>query len=370
MSLKDHFRKIVSHLLEKFLAVTELPDKSIGIPKKILVIRQHNQFGDLLASVSLFRAIKETFPDSHLTLIASPENYYGVLKNEFIDELFIYDRKKLWSFSYLSKMKNILRNNYDLAVVPVTVAVSLTSCILTGFSKAGIKIGPSILNGNKNNLSFVFNHRIEMNWTKCPDAHVSDFILDIVRPFGIRTKNYKSSISFDESDNNTAEEFLNSFLPDEYNLLIGFHVGAGKEQNRWSLKKYVELIKLIQLNNKLKFYFTGSNADFEELNYMRNNFDDTCGYFLNRTIPQLAALITKSDFFITNDTGVMHVAGATKTPQISIFGPTNPFNWAPVGEKKYFIRKSELIDDISVNDVYNLFGLILNKQKSKDEKKY
>jgi ADP-heptose:LPS heptosyltransferase len=368
MFLKDYFRKTVSHLLEKFLAVTELQDKSIGIPQKILIIRQHNQFGDMLASVSLFRAIKETFPDSHLTLIASPENYYAVLKNEFIDELFIYDRKKFWNLSYLSKVKKILRSNYDLAVVPVTVAVSLTSCILAGFSNAKIKIGPSILNGSKNSLSFVFHHRIDMNWAKCPDAHVSDFILDIVRPFGIRTKNYKTSISFDERDTNKAEEFINSLLPDEYNLLIGFHVGAGKKQNRWSLKKYVELIKLIQSKNKLKFYFTGSNADSEEIDYMRDCFDDTCGYFLNRAIPELAALISKSDFFITNDTGVMHVAGATKTPQISIFGPTNPFNWAPVGEKKYFIRKSELIDDVSVNDVYNLFELILSKQNNAETK--
>ncbi|MCX6168298.1 MAG: glycosyltransferase family 9 protein [Ignavibacteriales bacterium] len=362
MSLKDHFRKIVSQILEKFLAVPELSNKSIGDPQRILIIRQHNQFGDLLASVSLFRAIKETFPDSHLTLIASPENYYAVVKNEFIDELFIYDRKKFINPSYISKVKNILHNNYDLALVPVTVAVSITSCILAGFSKAKIKIGPNSLNGDKNNLAFVFNYKIDMDWSKCPDAHVSDFILDLVRPFGIKTKNYNSSISFDDFDRNESDKFLNSFLPEEHNILIGFHVGAGKEQNRWSLKKYVELIKLIQSNHKLKFYFTGSSADSEELSYMKKHFDDSCGYYLNKSIPQLAALISKSDYFITNDTGVMHVAGATTTPQISIFGPTNPFNWAPIGDEKYFIRKSELIDDVSVEDVYNLFELILKKK--------
>ena len=73
-----------------------------------------------------------------------------------------------------------------------------------------------------------------------------------------------------------------------------------------------------------------------------------------------------SDLFISNDTGIMHVAGTTETPQISIFGPTNPFNWAPIGINKYFIRKSELIDDVSVEDVYHLCEMILSKKEIKN----
>jgi len=368
MSLKDRFRKFAINLLEKFLAAPELTDKSIGIPKKILVIRQHNQFGDLLASVSLFRAIKESFPSSHLTLIASVENHHAVTKNEFIDELIIYDRRKLLYLTYIAQIKKILRKDYDLAIVPATVAVSLTSCIIAALSKAKIKIGPGILNGNKNDLAYVFHHKINLDWRKCPDAHVSDFILDIVRPFGIKTKNFKSSISFTQLDVITADEFLTTFPSDQFTLLIGFHVGAGKQQNRWSLYKYVELIKRIQSKHKIKFYFTGSRADSVEMDFMKSRFNDRCGYFIDRTIPQLAALINMSSLFITNDTGVMHVAGTTKTPQISLFGPTNPFNWAPVGAEKFFIRKSELIDDISVDDVYNLSEFIVGKQECNDGK--
>lgn len=369
MSIKDRFRKVAINLLKKFLAAPELTDQSIGTPQKILVIRQHNQFGDLLASVSLLRAIKESFPSCHLTLIASVENHQAVIKNEFIDNLVIYDRRKLLSPAYITQFKKILRKDYDLAIVPATVAVSLTSCIIAAFSKAKIKIGPGILNGDKNDLAYVFHHRINLDWRKCPDAHVSDFTLDIVRPFGIKTRNFKSSVSFTENDIKTADEFLETFGPGQFSLLIGFHIGAGKQQNRWSLFKYAGLIERIQSKYKIKFYFTGSKADSVEIDFMENHFDNHCGFFIDRTIPQLAALIDKSNFFITNDTGVMHVAGTTGTPQISLFGPTNPFNWAPIGPEKFFIRKSELIDDISVNDVYNLFELIVGKQKSNDGKK-
>ncbi len=364
MSLKDYFRKVIINILEKFLAVPEVLDKSLGNPKNILVIRQHNQFGDLLASVSLFRAIKEIYPNSHITLIASAQNYYAVDKNKFIDEIFVFKNNKIWIPNYIFRLKKLLRRDWDLTIVPVTVAVSLTSCILTGLSKAKIKIGPKELNGDKNNLAFVFNHRLKLDWRKCPDAHVSDFILDIVRPFGIRTKNFSTSVFYDDGDIKTANEFIGSLFPKEDCPLIGFHIGAGKQQNRWPLEKFVELIERIKKKMSVRIYFTGSDADKDELDFMKKHCCKESGYFLNKSIPQLAAIISLSNIFITNDTGVMHVAGATVTPQISIFGPTNPFNWAPVGPTKYFLRKSEFVSDVSVDDVFDLFNYLMEKQKN------
>ena len=142
--------------------------------------------------------------------------------------------------------------------------------------------------------------------------------------------------------------------------MIGLHVGAGKPNNRWSLQKYITLIDNLNMKYQAKFDLTGSTSD-QELDYIKNNCTVEAALFLNREIPQVAALISKSDLFISNDTGIMHVAGSTDTPQISIFGPTNPFNWAPIGNNKFFIRKSELIDDVSVQDVINLCNIILSK---------
>ena len=141
--------------------------------------------------------------------------------------------------------------------------------------------------------------------------------------------------------------------------VIGLHVGAGKPQNRWSAIKFAELIDQLHQQYKCSVILTGSSSDIEEIEYVNKHTNVKTVQFLNKTIPELAALISRVNLFITNDTGVMHVAGTTGTPQISVFGPTNPFNWAPVGPNKYFIRKSDLIDDISVEEVYNLAKMIL-----------
>lgn len=356
-------KKITSQILRAFLSVKEETVYKINPPNRVLIVRQHNQFGDLLASVSLFRAIKEIYPNSKITLIASKENFYAVEKNEFIDELFVYEKRKIFNPFYFGKVRKILKQNFDLAIVPATVAISKTSCLLAAFSDAKIKIGPKSLDGEINSVDFVFNFRIKLNWKKNPDAHVSDFTLDIVRPFGISTKNYSSSIQFDKNDEDFADEFLNSLNKNDDDYVIGFHIGAGKPPNRWPLEKFIKLIYMLGQYSKIKIYFTGTNADKDEIDYIQSNLGFDAGYFLNKTIPQLAALISKSDLFITNDTGVMHVAGATKTPQISIFGPTNPFNWAPVGTNKYFLRKSELTGDVGEEEVFNLCKYIFEKNK-------
>lgn len=363
MSRRNHFS--FSSLLRKYLSAEEKSFPKEIVPKNILVVRQHNQFGDLLASVSLFRAIKETYPASYLTVIASRENYYAVTNNEFIDRLFIFDKTKFWNPVYLLSLFRHLKGSYDLAIVPSTVAISKTSCLLAGISDADYKIGPSSLEGKRNEYDFVFNMKIPLSWSRYPDAHVSDFILDIVRPAGILTRNLKSSISFGENEKLAAEKFIAGMNCNGRQFLVGLHIGAGKPPNRWSLLKYIRVIELLDQNYEVGFYITGSRADNEVISFMKSNLKTRVYYFIDRSIPELACLIASSDLFITNDTGVMHVAGATAVPQISIFGPTNPFNWAPAGTNKYFLKKSDLIDDVTVDDVFSLSVRILGSSREK-----
>ena len=363
MPKKKLASNIIYSFFKLFLSVDANPERKIGPPQKILIVRQHNQLGDLLAGVSLFRALKETYPDSHISLVVSPFNYPGIVKNKFLDRIYVFDKKKLFNPVYVYRIFKFFREGYDLVIVPVVVSISFTSNLLARLSKTKIRIGANSLNGEPNLSSFFFDRRIDLDWRNHPDSNVSERSLDIVRPFGINTDNYRSEITFNDADIAAVQKFIDEFTEKNKKLLIGLHVGAGKPNNRWSLDKYAVLIKKISDNFSPNFYITGGWAEKEGLNYLTQNVDVKFGKFINRPIPQIAALISLSDLFISNDTGIMHVAGTTDTPQITIFGPTNPFNWAPIGLNKYFIRKSELIDDVSVDDVYHLCELILNKKE-------
>jgi heptosyltransferase-2 len=362
MSGKSISSNILNSILKKIFALQENSGKDLGEVKKILIIRQHNQLGDMLAGVSLFRAVKEKFPHSHLTLLSSKDNYYGVIKNKLIDELIVFDKTKMFNpFELISFIKRI-KQGFDLTIVPVTVSISFTSNILARLSKSKIRIGPKSLDGKPNGSAYFFDRRVDIDWRKHPDSNVSEHILEIVRPFGIDTKDLSSEISFDESDNIAAKKFISEIKQNSKALLIGLHVGAGKPQNRWSLSKYVELIEKLNSDYNCVFYLTGSDSDSEELNFVNSNTKVKLHKYLNKQISQVAAIISNSNLFITNDTGIMHVAGTTTTPQVSLFGPTNPFNWAPCGKNKIFLRKSDLIDDIEVDDVFNVCKNLLENK--------
>jgi ADP-heptose:LPS heptosyltransferase len=363
MSRNNIQENIVYKLVRLLFAVPETTLPKNFNPRNILIVRQHNQLGDMLAGVSLFRGLKEKYPGCRITLMAGPQNFYAIEKNKFIDRLFIFEKKKLLNPLYLRKLIDVLRNRYDMVVVPVTVSISFTSCLLSRFSDAEFRIGPSYLNGKKNKGDFLFNIREEVDWNKQPDANVSEIILEVVKPLNIKPSSFKSEITFDSNDTGIAEHFIKTLGKNSSEKLIGLHVGAGKPQNHWSLKKYIEVIEELDRLYPAKFYFTGSRTDREEIEYMRSNLKVNAGYFLSKKIPEVAALISLSDLFITNDTGIMHVAGATDTPQISVFGPTNPYNWAPLGKDKYFIRRSDLIDDVETEDVLGLSRKILGEPK-------
>lgn len=363
MAGKNILSKLTLTVFQKLFSVPENKSLQLEFPERFLIVRQHNQLGDLLSGVSMFRAIKETYPESHITLIVSPFNYPGLVKNKFVDRLFVFNKKKIFNPIYLSKFIKLLREQYDVVIVPVLVSISFTSNLIARLSKSRVRIGAAYLNGLKNESVFFFDRRINLDWRQHPDSNVSERSLDIVRPFGINTTNYRSEISFDENDLKVVDKFLGKLDLKEDDYLIGLHVGAGKIPNRWSALKYATLIKKLNENYSCKFYLTGSSADKELIRFVEVNVPFNISFFMNRKIPEVAALISRSDLFIGNDTGIMHVAGTTSTPQISIFGPTNPFNWAPIGVNKYFIRKSELVDDVSVDEVLNLCKTVLAERK-------
>jgi ADP-heptose:LPS heptosyltransferase len=46
-------------------------------------------------------------------------------------------------------------------------------------------------------------------------------------------------------------------------------------------------------------------------------------------LPALAALLEHARLLVSVDSAPMHLASAVGTPQVILFGPTNPFHWRP-----------------------------------------
>ena len=75
----------------------------------------------------------------------------------------------------------------------------------------------------------------------------------------------------------------------------------------------------------------------------------------NLEIGKLTAVLKKLNLYITNDTGLMHLAGFAGINTISLFGPTKGFEWAPLKKNQLYIQsESNNINNISVKQVFDL----------------
>lgn len=372
--VKTSFINLLKKILKTdLIAIVDKSDKlniDLGDVKKILVVRQHNQLGDMLCAVPLLRALRQKFPSAEITLITSPVNYEVMKDNPYIDEILNFNKVEFLKspkkfFDFIKKIKS----GFDIAIVPSTVSISTTSNLIAYISKARIRIGPKSIDDRENPTSFLFNYQVILDWRNEQMKHQTERNLDIVRPFGIETEDLSYVIpSFDED-----KEFARKFLKEreKFNFVIGYHPGAGKPPNRWDALKFAELAtKLAEKFNALTL-ITAGPMDDEPVKEMIDKIEGKLKYLVlkNEKISRIVAVIESIDLFITNDTGIMHVAGATQTPVISLFGPTNPYQWSPLNKDKFFIwSKTGNINDITVEQVYNLAKEILLKKISTPKK--
>jgi len=322
----------------------------------ILIVRQHNQLGDMLCAVPVFRALRQRFPDAHITLVASPVNYQVVLNNPYLDELINYDKvnyfkspRGFWKF-----YKKLQEREYDLAIVPATVSVSVTSDAIAYLSGARIRIGANSIDGKKNPSGFLFNVRVDLDWRNQSLKHQTERNLDIVRPFGIDTDDLSLVIGLTDDEKRFADEFIEKNIGDKITV-IGFHPGAGKESNRWSAERFAELADKLARKFNALILVTQGPMDDNPVGAMTQKLSYQYVVLKRESIREVAAVIDKLSLFVTNDTGIMHVAAAMKTPVLSLFGPTDPLQWAPLGKRnRYILGKDGNINSITVDKVFRI----------------
>lgn len=358
---------------ERFLTRTALrfaglflrPRGDVPIPsdfRNILVVRQHDQLGDMLCVIPTLRALRDAYPAASIALVASPINHEIMLGHPCLDRIILFDKRAVTTTARgLPRFLGELRGSpYDLAVVPSTVSVSLTSCLIARLSGAGVRIGPGRLEHRENAARFLFTHPVDLDWSATPGRHQALRNADILRPLGIREPEPAYVLGITESERSRAAALI-AGARREHPRLFGVHPGAAKPGNRWPPERFAEVARLLHAEYGNGLVVTIGPRDAEVHERMRGLLDVPHLFVSGEPIRTVAALIDQLDFFLSNDTGPLHIAGALRPPILGLFGPTDPRLWAPPGRKNHFLAARDgRIDSLGVGEVAGMVRIILS----------
>ncbi|HWV34520.1 MAG TPA: glycosyltransferase family 9 protein [Thermomicrobiales bacterium] len=120
--------------------------------------------------------------------------------------------------------------------------------------------------------------------------------------------------------------------------LIGLHAGASTPLRRWPAERFAALADELVTRWDARIVLTGSEAERDLTSHIRRMAASPVLDLAGQTdIGTFAALIGQLDLLVTNDTGASHLAAATRTPSVIIFGTTLPLQWAPLDHDRHLV---------------------------------
>jgi ADP-heptose:LPS heptosyltransferase len=124
--------------------------------------------------------------------------------------------------------------------------------------------------------------------------------------------------------------------------LLGIHPGAISPLRTWPIERFadvgIELAK--KYNMKIVFFEPLSNPDAANIFLSRLPvYDHNVITIKNVDLVSLTALISRCRLFLCCDSGPMHLAAATQTPMVAIFGPGEYWRWQPLHRRSTIVRK-------------------------------
>jgi lipopolysaccharide heptosyltransferase I len=122
-------------------------------------------------------------------------------------------------------------------------------------------------------------------------------------------------------------------LPGEYAVMAP---SAGKEANRWPAGHFGKLASRLPIRSVIISGKSDAHIADEAVAASRGKAVSLAG---KTTLKQMASVIRGARYFISNDTGPMHIAAAFGVPVFAIFGPANPARTGPYGDIHTIIRK-------------------------------
>lgn len=127
---------------------------------------------------------------------------------------------------------------------------------------------------------------------------------------------------------------------------VGFGMAAGQTNKRWPTTKWIELARMVSASsNQNIILFPGkSEEETEEATRVCEAIGkERCKIAHGQSLQNVATQMSELLCFVSNDTGLLHLAAAINIPTIGLYVSTNSEIWSPYDKTNFSALQNSFI---------------------------
>ena len=288
-----------------------------------ILLIQLKRIGDLILTTPAIAALREKFPRASISLVVSAAVKELLPAITGIDKVFEVRGKTDDALDWIA----LSLGKFDYCL---DFTRNDRSAFLTFLSGARKRI-----TADHPNLQTKLRARSYNEFVEAPVGflHTIDYHLALLKPLGIENASRAIRLELPGEAVAKADQFLR--VAKAGHDFVCFHPGSARAEKFWEASRWAEVIDYCSGETGMTCVLTGGHSSIEQTQIAaikaaaKSNPIDLSG---KTNLLILAALVRKARLLVTVDSAPMHFAAAWDTPQVVLFGPTNPFHWHPRSE--------------------------------------
>ncbi len=297
-------------------------------PRKIL-IRATNWIGDAIMTTPAVRTIRQNFPGAEISILVHPWVADVFSASPYIDRVIPYQKRSvhsglagMWRLS-----RELRRQNFDLAVL---LQNAFEAALIVKLAGIPLRLGYS-----RDCRGMLLSHAIALKKER-KTIHQVHYYQGLLADAGLELGSDELFLQVSQEDKDSAARFIKA----QDGPLIGLNPGAAYgPAKRWPAEKYADLARMVERKYQARVMVFGTNDDRQTAAVIARRCKKIIDLTGRTSLAEAMALIERCRVFVTNDSGLMHVAAALKTPLAVIFGSTNPVTTGPFSKNNIILRR-------------------------------
>lgn len=320
------------------------------------LVARLDELGDVVLFTAFLRAFRNCFPQAHITLIVKPEARALVEHCPYVNEVLVYRQnvaRRLrplllpWR-AFRTAQTQLWSRRFDLAVVPRWDTDTCYATFLAFWSGAPWRVGFSeSVHPRKQILNRGFDRLLTHALEDATLKHEVEHSHDLIRFFGGEQNPGRLELWLDEQDQQEASRVWaqhglgadqcrvggvgeNTLGAADAPVVVFGPSGGHSILKQWPLERFAALGRWLVAERGCRVLVVGGPGE----EALGRALEEQIGWGAvdlvgQTTLRQMAALIQRSQLYVGNDSGPLHIASAVGCPVIALFGSSCTHRYRP-----------------------------------------